>query len=82
MSGVRAPYGYVSRFVESVQASGRLLFSENEAREGTGVDGTALREALRRNSATGAIRRLSRKSELFLIVPPEYRTMGRSEGVV
>lgn len=61
--------------MEQVQASGRLFFSTDEL--GPRATGSrAVEAALRRYGRNGAIRRLSRKSRAFVIVPPEYRTMG------
>lgn len=68
--------GFVPQFVGEVQASGRLTFALSEI-EGRGiVEGRALEAALRRHAAIGAIRRVSRKGDFFIIVPPEFRVMG------
>jgi hypothetical protein len=65
----------ISKFVEEVQASGRLFFSTDEI--GPRATGSrAVEAALRRYGRNGAIRRLSRKSTAFVIVPPEHRSMG------
>jgi hypothetical protein len=65
----------ISKFVEEVQAGGRLFFSTDEI--GPRATGSrAVEAALRRYGRNGAIRRLSRKSTAFVIVPPEHRSMG------
>lgn len=76
MSKIRSPYGFVANFVASVQGSGRLTFSVRDIEIRTGVTGESLQRALGRHAATGAITRISRKADFFLIVPPEYRTLG------
>lgn len=55
-----------------------MTFTVQELAEATGVDGPNLRLALARYAARepGAIARVSRKSDFFLIVPPEHRGMG------
>jgi len=68
--------GFVARFVEDVQARGRLTFTLSEVAARRTNQGRALEAALRRHAATGAIRRVTRKGGLFVIVPPEFRTMG------
>lgn len=68
--------GFVSGFVEQVQASGRLTFSLADIAASGPLEGRALEAALRRHAANGAIRRVSRRSDFFVIVPPEYRQMG------
>lgn len=72
----RSPYGFVANFVASVQGSGRLTFSVGDIAKQTGATGASLQAALLRHAATGAITRISRKADLFVIVPPEYRTLG------
>jgi hypothetical protein len=65
----------ISNFVEEVQAGGRLFFSTDEL--GPRATGSrAVEAALRRYGRNGAIKRLSRKSTAFVIVPPEHRSMG------
>lgn len=76
MSGERSPYGFVADFVASVQGSGRLTFSVGDIARRTGATGASLQAALLRHSTTGAITRISRKADFFVIVPPEYRTLG------
>lgn len=61
-------------FVDQVQASGRLLFSADEIPHRPGS--RAVEAALRRLAARGAVRRLLTKSPVFVIVPPEHRSMG------
>ena len=68
--------GLVARFVEKVQARGRLSFALDEIAAHRADRGRALEAALRRHAATGAIRRVSRKSDFFIVVPPEFRAMG------
>ncbi|MBX9827478.1 MAG: type IV toxin-antitoxin system AbiEi family antitoxin [Xanthobacteraceae bacterium] len=64
----------MERFVERVQASGRLFFSAEEIPRRQGS--RAVEAALRRLAAKGAVRRLLTKSPAFVIVPPEHRSMG------
>ena len=68
--------GFVPRFVEEVQARGRLTFTLSEIKARRIDEGRALEAALRRHAASGAIRRVSRKGGFFIIVPPEFRAMG------
>ena len=68
--------GFVARFVQEVQARGSLTFSLDEIAARRADHGRALEAALRRHAATGAIRRVTRKSGFFVIVPPEFRAMG------
>jgi hypothetical protein len=65
----------VAKFVEGVQAGGRLFFTLDELGPRAGGS-RAVEAALRRYGRNGAIRRLSRKSSAFVIVPPEHRGMG------
>jgi hypothetical protein len=71
----RNPPKSISKFVEEVQASGRLFFSTDEL-DPRSPGSRAVEAALRRYGRNGAIRRLSRKSTAFVIVPPEHRSMG------
>jgi predicted transcriptional regulator of viral defense system len=66
--------GAVARFVQETQARGRLTFSTGEVAHNVGIQGRALDAALRRQTLSGCITRVSRG--LFLIVPPEYRSAG------
>ncbi len=66
----------MARFVEDAQARGRLTFALGEIAAHRADQGRALEAALRRHGTTGAIRRVSRKSDFFIIVPPEFRAMG------
>lgn len=75
MAPVASRSGFVAEFVEEVQSEGRLVFTSAEL-EARGKIGEALEAGLRRHAATGAIRRISPRSPIFVIVPPEYRTMG------
>lgn len=75
-TGPKHDRGFVARFVEDVQASGRLSFALDEIAAHRADQGRALEAALRRHAATGAIRRVSRKSDFFVVVPPEFRAMG------
>ena len=76
VAGGRSPYGFVADFVASVQGSGRLTFSVSDIALQTSVAGANLQAALLRHAATGAITRISRKADFFVIVPPEYRALG------
>ena len=67
--------GMVESFVEQVQANGCLTFRQTEIGEGAYVR-KAVSEALRRLQVAGKVRRVSRKSDFFVIVPPEFRAMG------
>ena len=71
---MKAPH--VAQLVEQIQAEGRLSFAASEIRKRTGLDGVNLQVALYRHAATGSIAKLSRKSDFFVIVPPQYRSMG------
>lgn len=64
----------VQSIVDRIQARGRLFFSADEIPRRQGS--RAVEAALRRLAAKGAIRRLLPKSPAFVIVPPEYRSMG------
>lgn len=68
--------GFVASFVDDVQAQGRLTFGTQEITTAGGPSGEALRKALNRLQALGSIQRVSRKSDFFVIVPPEFRTLG------
>jgi len=71
------PYrrGFVASFIEDVQSSGRLTFREEDipARDDAV---TAVPAALRRLQVAGKIRRIAKRSGLFVIVPPEFRAHG------
>src|SRR6185437_3172905 len=67
---------FLQRLVEEFQAAGRLTFSVGDlCQRGIERNG-ALLAAIRRYAATGAIRRISPRSDFFIIVPPEFRAMG------
>lgn len=76
MLGKRSPYGFVADYVASVQGSGKLTFSAQDVAERTGATGANLQAALLRHAATGAITRISRKADFFVIVSPEHRSLG------
>jgi predicted transcriptional regulator of viral defense system len=65
--------GAVARLIRDTQASGRLTVSTQEIAQQAGI-GRALDAALRRQALSGCITRVSRG--LFLVVPPEYRSVG------
>ena len=67
--------GMVASFVEGVQANGRLTFNEAEVADQVRAP-RAVSEALRRLHDAGKVRRISRKSGFFVIVPPEFQAMG------
>jgi predicted transcriptional regulator of viral defense system len=67
--------GMVESFVEEVQANGHLTFHETEIVNQVCAP-RAVSEALRRLQDAGKVRRISRKSGFFVIVPPEFRAMG------
>src|SRR3546814_15208746 len=67
---------HVAQLVEQIQAEGRISFTASEIRKRTGLDGVNLQVALYRHAATGSIAKPSRKSDFFVIVPPQYRSMG------
>lgn len=64
----------ITRFIEGVQAEGRLFFSASEIPHAPGS--RAVEAALRRLASKGAVRRLMTRSQAFVIVPPEHRSMG------
>lgn len=72
----RSPRSFVAGFVEAVQSGGRLSFSLRDVERATGAASTRLRSALYRLAASGAIIRITPKADFFLIVPPEYRSLG------
>ncbi len=65
----------VESFVEGLQANGHLTFREAEIADQVHTP-RAVSEALRRLQDAGKIRRISRKSDFFVIVPPEFRATG------
>jgi len=65
----------VESFVEGYQANGRLAFCEAEIVDQIPAP-RAISEALRRLQDAGKVRRISRKSDFFVIVPPEFRETG------
>lgn len=68
--------GQAERFVETVQAEGRYAFTEGELRGYISLSSTGLRAALDRLQAGRRIVRPLRNSGFFVIVPPEFRTIG------
>jgi hypothetical protein len=68
--------GFTAAFVDDVQSQGRLTFGLKEIASAGGPSGEALEKALQRQRALGRIQRISRKSDVFVIVPPEFRTLG------
>src|SRR4051812_40590428 len=67
---------FLQRLVDDFQAAGRMTFSVDDLRERGIERDRALLAAIRRYAATGAIRRISPRSDFFIIVPPEFRAMG------
>jgi hypothetical protein len=68
--------GFVASFVDDVQAQGRLTFGTQEITSAGGPSGEALQKALHRLRVLGRIQRVSRKSDFFVIVPPEFQALG------
>jgi hypothetical protein len=68
--------GFTAAFIDDVQSQGRLTFRLQEIVSSGGPTGEALEKALHRLQTLGRIQRISRKSDFFVIVPPEYRSLG------
>lgn len=66
----------VENFVEATQATGRYAFDAEELADGVTLSPDGVRAALRRLERQGRIVRPSPRRGLFVIVPPEYRTLG------
>ena len=67
---------FVAGFVNTVQFQGRLTFSRRDIAAAHGPTGEALEKALHRMRTAGRIQRVSRKSDFFVIVPPEFQALG------
>jgi hypothetical protein len=72
----RQPQRFLGRSIDEIQARGHLTFTVDQLTTQGIERGPATSAALCRYARSGAIRRISRKSDFFLIVPPEYRQMG------
>lgn len=68
--------GQVEKFVEATQSRGRYSFGGVELRGAVTLSDDGLKAALRRMEAGGKLVRPSAKRNFFLIVPPEYRSLG------
>lgn len=70
MSGPRT----IAEWVESQQASGRYIFTREDAEAGLGGSKIAVQTALRRLKQKGRI--ASPRRGFYVVVPPEYRAAG------
>ena len=64
----------IAEWVEAQQASGRYVFTREDAGEGLGGSPVAVQTALRRLKQKGRI--ASPRRGFYVVVPPEYRTAG------
>ncbi len=69
-------HGQVESFVDATQAAGRYAFDAEELRGAVTLSPEGVRAALRRLEDRGRIVRPSARRGFFVIVPPEYRTLG------
>lgn len=69
-------HGQVERFVEATQGRGRYSFEGEELRNEVTLSDDGLKVALRRLETAGKLVRPSAKRNFFVIVPPEYRSLG------
>lgn len=68
------PVGRPRELVETLQGSGRYVFSRAEAAKALRISDIALKHALWRLSKTGRV--VSPRRGFYVIVPPEYRAAG------
>lgn len=66
----------VENFVEATQATGRYAFAAEELANAVTLSPDGVRAALQRLERQGRIVRPSPRRGFFVIVPPEYRTIG------
>ncbi len=64
----------IAKWVEEQQASGRYIFTREDAEAGLGGSRVAVQTALRRLKQKGRI--ASPRRGFYVVVPPEYRTAG------
>jgi predicted transcriptional regulator of viral defense system len=69
-------HGQIENFVDATQATGRYAFDTEEVRGAVTLSPEGVRAALRRLEDRGRIVRPSARRGIFVIVPPEYRTIG------
>ena len=62
------------QYVENLTAAGRYHFRSNEAQAALGISAAAAKVALNRLAKQGAIASPARG--FYVIVPPEYRSLG------
>lgn len=68
------PPGKAAAFIDGLQASGRYVFTRDEALKALGVSPVALKNALWRRSRAGRV--VSPRRGFYVIVPLEYRAAG------
>jgi len=69
-------HGQVEHFVEATQSRGRYSFDSEKLRDAVSLSQDGVGAALRRLEAAGKLVRPSPRRGFFVIVPPEYRTLG------
>lgn len=69
-------HGQLDSFVDATQAEGRYAFDAEELRRAVTLSADGISAALRRLECRGRIVRPSARRGFFVIVPPEYRTLG------
>ena len=67
--------GMVESYVEGFQANGHLTFRASDIVDLVHAP-RGVTEALRRLQSAGKVVRISKKSDFFIIIPPEFRAMG------
>jgi len=69
-------HGQVEGYIDATQAAGRYAFDTEELRAAVTLSTEGIRAALRRLGDRGRIMRPSARRGFFVIVPPEFRTLG------
>lgn len=68
--------GQVDAFIDTLQGQGRYSFAKDDLRREVSLSRDGLGAALRRIESSGKLVRPSARGTFFVIVPPEFRTIG------